>query len=566
MFYRIKIKLPKNKIKQYVEPLPISVSELNDNDFMTLINQYDHKALAKIKDKLKYKGQPISWTPSDYQIQLLTNFYLGNTIRLANEQEIPGNQFANKIDGANIIHYFQNPNQRSSILKAYTDLYINNNERFVYRINNKNIEYTAPFNLQYISENCSPEIFREILKEIYKNRKTPLSRPQYEAMGSSFVFNGILYKLPQKIDDPTKKIYNDVFKSVSEEFFPYVKAETLTPEALTEFLKRFQRISSQEYEYQRKKCTSYYEKGIETFYITFENINYRLYEYERFVKLWSPEIKKIWEEALKQNPSINSVANEALREIEFDRTLQWPEGIVFNTEYDSSDFKKFAYAYLQKNNDDQIKALFDAIILKNQDVIIDEENETYYFNLSTDFFNMDSDIQKQHADNITTKKEFQFKLFRNNNKWFCTVNKVSRNKIEPVETIELFPKRSDPKQFSLDAVLLTNGKLSHIIEYDGSDHFGLRQYSSLDGEKETKTNSFLNRMLADQLKSAYARSLNIPIIRVPDYNRYAKSQIWKDAFKLFILEKLNIVQPTSQSINTDNFQRAAYKIIRLLKK
>ena len=179
---------------------------------------------------------------------------------------------------------------------------------------------------------------------------------------------------------------------------------------------------------------------------------------------------------------------------------------------------------------------------------------------------MDSDIQKQHADNISTKKEFQFKLFRNNNKWFCTVNKVSRNKIEPVETIELFPKRSDPKQFSLDAVLLTNGKLSHIIEYDGSDHFGLRQYSSLDGEKETKTNSFLNRMLADQLKSAYARSLNIPIIRVPDYNRYAKSQIWKDAFKLFILEKLNIVQPTSQSINTDNFQRAAYKIIRLLKK
>jgi hypothetical protein len=77
----------------------------------------------------------------------------------------------------------------------------------------------------------------------------------------------------------------------------------------------------------------------------------------------------------------------------------------------------------------------------------------------------------------------------------------------------------------------------------------LRKISSLDGEKETKTNSFLNRMLADQLKSAYARSLNIPIIRVPDYTKYAKTQIWKDAFKKFILEKLNIIQTTSENVN-----------------
>ena len=550
MFYSITIKLPKSKIKQFAEPLPQSISELSDADFMTLINQYpDHKALANNigKDKLKYNGQPISWSPSNYQIELLTNFYLGNTIRLANEQESPGNQFANILDGSNIIYYFNSPNFSKSTLTAFSTLGINNNGRFVLRINNKNIEYTEPFNQEYISQECSSEMFTEILRDIYKGRKTALSRPQYERMGTSYIYNGVLYTLPQSIDhNPTN---NNIFKLVSQEFFPYIKTETLTPEALKAFLKRFIRISGAEYEYQRKKCPSYYENGIETFYITFDNINYRLYELDRFLRNSPPELIEVWNKAVNDRPSINSVADESLREIQEDKTLQWPQGIVFDTQYDSSDLKSFAYAYLQKNNNDQIKAIIDAIILKNKDVIIDEENETYYFNLSVDFFDMNSDIQKQHVDEITNKKAFQFKLFKNNNNWFCNVNKVSKNTITPVETIQLFQKRSDPSQYSLDAVLLTNGKLSHIIEYDGADHFGLRKISSLDGEKETKTNSFLNRMLADQLKSAYARSLNIPIIRVPDYTKYAKTQIWKDAFKKFILEKLNIIQTTSENVN-----------------
>jgi hypothetical protein len=153
MFYSITIKLPKSKIKQFAEPLPQSISELSDADFMTLINQYpDHKALANNigKDKLKYNGQPISWSPSNYQIELLTNFYLGNTIRLANEQESPGNQFANILDGSNIIYYFNSPNFSKSTLTAFSTLGINNNGRFVLRINNKNIEYTEPFNQEYI--------------------------------------------------------------------------------------------------------------------------------------------------------------------------------------------------------------------------------------------------------------------------------------------------------------------------------------------------------------------------------------------------------------------------------
>ena len=570
MFYSIKIRLPKNKIKQYNEPLPRSVSELTDNDFMALITNTkypDHKALANDigKNALKYNGQPISWSPSDYQIELLTNFYLGNTFRLANEQESPGGQFASVIDGSNIIYYFNSPNFSKNTLTAFSTVGIKNNGRFVLRINNKNIEYTEPFNQEYISQDCSSEMFTEILRDIYKGRKTPLSRPEYERMGTSYVYNGVLYKLPQSIDH--SKILYDQFKLVSQEFYPSIEIEDLTPDALNAFLKKFVSKTGAEYEYQRKRCPSFYERSIETFYFTFENINYRLYELNRFIKFLkkSPLLKEVWDKFVKERPSINSIADQSLREIQEDKTLQWPEGIIFDTQYNSDDFKSFAYVYLQKNNNDQIKALIDAIILKNKDVIIDERNETYYFNLSVDFFDMNTELQKQHVDQITNKKAFQFKLFKNNNIWFCTVNKVSRLAIIPAATIELFPRKSDPSQYSLDAVLLTNGKLSHIIEYDGADHFGLRKISSLDGEKETKTNSFLNRMLADQLKSAYARSLNIPIIRVPDYTKYSKNQIWKDAFKKFILEKLNIIQPTSQNVNIDNFQRAAYTIRKIIK-
>ena len=566
MFYRIKINLPKSRIKQYAEPLPISVSELNDNDFMALITKYsNHKDLANNISKLKFNGKPYNWSPSDRQIQYLTNFYLGNTIRLANEYEIPGNQFANIIDGSNIIHYYKNPNFKNRLLTAFSDLHINNNGRFVFRINNKNIEYTEPFNQEYISQPCRPEMFAEILRDIYKSRNTPLSRTQYETMGSSYVYNGILFKLPQKIDSKEKKEYNDQFKLVSQEFFPYIETEELSPEALKEFLKRFVNKTGEEYEYQRKKCPSYYDRGIETFYFNFENINYRLYELGRFIEKATPELKEVWKNFIDGRLSVNSIADQSLREIQEDNTLQWPDGIVFATQYDSSDFKSFAYAYLQKNNNDQIKTLIDAIKLKNDDdVLIDEENQIYYFNLSKDFFDMTSDLQKQHEKDITSKKEFQFKLFKNNNNWLCTINKVSKTKPIP-QTVQLFQRRSDPNQYSLDAVLLTNGKISHIIEYDGRYHFGLRDETDIEGDVEINTNSFLNRMLADQLKSAFARNLNIPIIRVPDYNKYPKNQIWKDAFKKFILEKLNIIQTTPENINPGIREIPAYKIRQMIK-
>lgn len=564
MFYSIKIRLPKSRIVQYDMPAPISVSELSDFDFEKLINSYkDHKDLANNISKLKFNGKPYNWSPSDRQIQYLTNFYLGNTFRLANQQEIPGNQFANIIEGSNIIHYYLSPIYKKNILKAYTDLYINNNGRFVFRINNKNIEYTEPYNQEYYSQDCNPEMFAKILRDIYKGRTTPLSRPEYEAMGSSYVYNGILYKLPPSIDH--NQIMMNVFISVSQEFFPYIETENLTPEALKEFLKRFVNKTSEEYEYQRKKCPSYYENKKETFYFTYENINYRLYEYGRFLKLATPELKEVWKNFIDGRLSVNSIADQSLREIQEDKTLQWPEGVIFATQYDSTDFKSFAYSYLQKNDNDQIKTLIDSIKLENDDVLIDEENQIYYFNLSKDFFNMTSDIQKQHEQNIASKKEFQFKLFKNNNNWFCNVNTVSKNKIIPVKTIQLFQKRSDPNQYSFDAVLLTNGKLSHIIEYDGRYHFGLRDETDIEGDVEINTNSFLNRMLADQLKSAYARSLNIPIIRVPDYNKYTKNQIWKDAFKKFILEKLNIIQTTPETINPAIREIPAYKIRKMIK-
>ena len=78
--------------------------------------------------------------------------------------------------------------------------------------------------------------------------------------------------------------------------------------------------------------------------------------------------------------------------------------------------------------------------------------------------------------------------------------------------------------------------------------------------------SFLNRLCADQLKSAFAREKGIQIIRIPDYAESNKTPNWHFKFKQFILEKLGVMQTTSAPENINPAIKVAYKIIRLLKK
>jgi len=567
MFYSITIKLPKSKTVQFSEPLPLSISELNDADFVTILNQYsDHKALANNINNLKHMGQPLNWSPSPQQINILSNFYLGNTYRLANEQETPGGNFASPIDGANIIHSFSNSTVKNYINQAYQTLGIQTNNRFVYRVFGKNIEYTEPYNPEYISEKADPEIFRQILTEMYQNRTTPLSRSEFETLGSAYINSyGVLYKLPQKIDD--KPEYYRVFKEVSKEFFPVIETQPFNPIALKEFLTKFLSATDNEYEYQRKKCKSYFYNSKEIYYFNFQNINYEIPHYDRFIKQAPKEVLTVWTDALSARVSSNSIANLVFRDIALDNTIPWQEDYTFNNELGNAEFVEFAKAQYENFQNDQINTLIRAIQINNKNVQIEGEpgNESYSFNLSNTFFNMNSDFQKQWIQSLETNQAYEFTLQKINGDWWCKTNTVTANNPRQ-QNIQLFSKSFNFNRYSLDAALYKNGKLFSIIEFDGSDHFGLRKIASLEGEAEVKQNDFLNRLCADQLKSAFAREKGIQIIRIPDYAESNKTPNWQLKFKQFILEKLGVIQTTSAPENINPAIKVAYKIIRLLKK
>ena len=54
MYYSITLLLPKNKTQQFAETLPVNISELNIQQFETIISQYiNHIALDKNKNNFK---------------------------------------------------------------------------------------------------------------------------------------------------------------------------------------------------------------------------------------------------------------------------------------------------------------------------------------------------------------------------------------------------------------------------------------------------------------------------------------------------------------------------------
>ena len=570
MFYSITIRLPKSKIKQYAEPLPLSISELNDADFIAILNQYpDHKALANNINNLKHMGQPLNWSPSPQQINILSNYYLGNTYRLANNQETPGGNFASPIDGANIIHSYSNSTVKNHINQAYQTLGIQTNNRFVYRFFEKNIEYTEPYNPEYISRVADPEIFEQILREMYQTRTTPISRTEYKTLGSAYInSHGVLFKLPQKLDDRLQKEYSEKFRKVTEEFFPVIQTQPLNPIALREFLTKFTSATENEYDYQRKKCKFYFYNSKVIYYFDLKKVNYEIPHYDRFIKQAPKEVKDVWDNAVKARISTNSIANLVLRDIALDKTITWQEDYTFDNEHGNDEFIEFAKAQYANFENDQINTLINAIQIDNKQVKIEGEpgNESYSFNLSNTFFNMNSDFQKQWIQSLESNEAYEFTLQKINGSWWCKTNTVTASKPQ-LQNIQLFSKGFNPDRYSLDAALYKNGRLFCIIEFDGSDHFGLRKIATLEGEAEGKQNDFLNRLCADQLKSAFARERGIQILRIPDYAESNKTPAWQLKFKQFILEKLGVIQTTSvpENVNPGIYTKAAYKIIQKFK-
>ena len=77
-----------------------------------------------------------------------------------------------------------------------------------------------------------------------------------------------------------------------------------------------------------------------------------------------------------------------------------------------------------------------------------------------------------------------------------------------------------------DFAIFDNDKISHLIEYDGEFHFR-KLYESHDFERQK---------LHDKLKNEYCVKNNIPLIRIPYWEKDNISEILTD---IFICKNLN---------------------------
>lgn len=76
---------------------------------------------------------------------------------------------------------------------------------------------------------------------------------------------------------------------------------------------------------------------------------------------------------------------------------------------------------------------------------------------------------------------------------------------------DLLSEKNIPLRF--DFAIFKDGKLSHLIEYDGEQHFSNK------GDNKLWSDSFEKRKERDKLKTEYCKKHNIPLIRIPYWEK-----------------------------------------------
>jgi hypothetical protein len=95
MNYRIKIKLPKNKVNQFARSnfTLINISTLPDQEILNILNSYSsHIAIAQlVKNNTLHIGEnKYVWDPNLQQLEFIKNYYTNLAISFADQNTIPG--------------------------------------------------------------------------------------------------------------------------------------------------------------------------------------------------------------------------------------------------------------------------------------------------------------------------------------------------------------------------------------------------------------------------------------------------------------------------------------------
>jgi len=581
MFYSITIKLPKNKVKQYDMPAPISINDLSNDEFLNLISKYNHQQLAKNINQLKNGLTDIKWEAlSSEKSNLLQNFYSTNPVYFADINTNPGDDnTVSQKDGIYRIKDIPNINKSN---QAYIALGINPIPFF--RVNGKN--YAVPnyeINPLYKIKPIIPDAptFEALLSQLIQKNVLgyPLAQKKYNYTKPDFYqLNDIYYFLPHY-----NTLVRPEYKPLLDVFNKFTQVENVNEfddniEVWTEFLNSLPDIVISEKTYdkyimQYPKMPSPFPgtRGKEIAIYTYQDKPYFIPTYETLRKT---QLFPLWKKIIiDKKPVINSRANEVFRQIKNEGSLNQiiNDGLIFDTEYNCKEdprWEEFIQRKLLKIPDNipyeeaikvsrskSSKLYLFSSIKDIKKVVFEDGKKKHCFNLSTDHF--ETIPNGPWKSGIASGQIFEFAIYCNETRldesgkyicsqWICESRTptargdIKLNKFEFLQNINLNEYR-----YTVDAALIDEeNQIQYIIEFDGTDHFFSKRK---DGNPTAK-------IVSDQVKNNFASFYNIPIVRIPGFKNDRELNFQSD-FKKYIInlirQKYNLppLQQESETVN-----------------
>ena len=560
--YSITVIYPKSKIKQFDAPMPQPVSALSDVDFKLLLNNYfNHIELAlQVKNNnINLNGLKYTWNISPQQEQILSQYFSTNPVQFADPQSNPGeNNTIPLEEGIAALKYIKL--RKTDVINEYNKLGITPIP-FV-KFFNRNIQIPEYNKLKkpivsplYEQNAVLPDLdkFQKMIDTLLKQGyiKSPLDTKSYEAKPIGFfALENTLYKLPSsKIPaewEPYKQFFNQMVANI-----PLYDFEQ-NIEAWKSLLGKIVDLNQNSYERNKETLgrTRILGRADSVYYYPYQGKNYIVPTY-KVIYNDRPILKEIFQNIIKNKLVKNSVANSVFQEIKDEYQNLLPTSIRIETEYTCSKDHRFMKLCeeIDEGQEEENKGNIFRYLYKSTAATGKEIDGGLGFNISNTHFLETNQIYENQINNGTLT-EFLIKWLdvsdvktkKTRKKLFCIssipARKTSNNK-SGITTFftPLYKSKIKPQTYAFDlAIVNQNDEVIVIFEFDGSDHFRPRSI------KDSKQ-GFLNKVVADQLKSEFARIQQIPIVRIPGYHKTNDIAKQRSLFKDFVLQKLKELIP-----------------------
>ena len=560
--YSITVIYPKSKIKQFDAPMPQPVSALSDVDFKLLLNNYfNHIELAlQVKNNnINLNGLKYTWNISPQQEQILSQYFSTNPVQFADPQSNPGeNNTIPLEEGIAALKYIKL--RKTDVINEYNKLGITPIP-FV-KLFNRNIQIPEYNKLKkpivsplYEQNAVLPDLdkFQKMIDTLLKQGyiKSPLDTKSYEAKPIGFfALENTLYKLPSsKIPaewEPYKQFFNQMVANI-----PLYDFEQNT-EAWKSLLGKIVDLNQNSYERNKETLgrTRILGRADSVYYYPYQGKNYIVPTY-KVIYNDRPILKEIFQNIIKNKLVKNSVANSVFQEIKDEYQNLLPTSIRIETEYTCSKDHRFMKLCeeIDEGQEEENKGNIFRYLYKSTAATGKEIDGGLGFNISNTHFLETNQIYENQINNGTLT-EFLIKWLdvsdvrtkKTRKKLYCIssipARKTSNNK-SGITTFftPLYKSKIKPQTYAFDlAIVNQNDEVILIFEFDGSDHFRPRSI------KDSKQ-GFLNKVVADQLKSEFARIQQIPIVRIPGYHKTNDIAKQRSLFKDFVLQKLKELIP-----------------------